>query len=58
MNTRRKFISTLGAAGLLPFITGFKKRDLVLPGIPFTAGKVKNGGKTLTLVLLNSCSPV
>jgi inosose dehydratase len=31
MNTRRKFLAAMGGAGLLPFISAFSKKDLVLP---------------------------
>ncbi|HMG90032.1 MAG TPA: TIM barrel protein [Chryseolinea sp.] len=31
MNTRRNFLAAIGGAGLLPFISAFSKKDLVLP---------------------------
>jgi len=31
MNNRRKFLATLGSAGVLPFLTAYNKRDLNLP---------------------------
>ena len=31
MNTRRKFLTAIGSAGLVPFLSAFRKRNLALP---------------------------